>query len=74
LHGVAPRALSDLFYQRVLSDEACPVVEGRRIIPLSYLPHIEAALRVRGLIRKNDAAPAHISCCQPQLRNEESRR
>jgi hypothetical protein len=48
--GVAPRALSDLFYQRVLSDETCPVVGGRRLIPASYLPVIDAALRTRGLL------------------------
>ena len=45
--GVRPRDISDLFYQRRLSDEVCPVVGGRRLIPLDYLPEIEAALRER---------------------------
>lgn len=40
-----PRDISDLFYQRKLSDERCPVVGGRRLIPVDYLPVIEAALR-----------------------------
>ncbi len=42
--GVRPRDISDLFYQRRLSDEVCPVVGGRRLIPLDYLPVIQAAL------------------------------
>jgi hypothetical protein len=45
--GVRPRDISDLFYQRSLSDEQCPVVGGRRIIPPEYLPAIEAMLRLR---------------------------
>lgn len=43
--GRRPREISDLFYQRVLSDELCPVVGGRRFIPRDYLPVIEEALR-----------------------------
>jgi hypothetical protein len=42
--GVRPRNISDLFYQRRLSDEVCPVIGGRRLIPLDYLPIIQAAL------------------------------
>jgi hypothetical protein len=42
-----PRDVSDLFYQRLLSDERCPVVGGRRMIPADFLPVIEAALRRR---------------------------
>jgi hypothetical protein len=45
--GVRPRDISDLFYQRRLTDKVCPVVGGRRLIPLNYLPEIEAALRER---------------------------
>ena len=43
--GVRPRDVSDLFYQRRLSDELCPVVGGRRLIPESYLPDIALVLR-----------------------------
>jgi hypothetical protein len=46
--GVPPRVISDLFYQRVLNDAQCPVVGGRRLIPVDYLPAITAALRERG--------------------------
>jgi hypothetical protein len=42
--GRRPRDISDLFYQRHLSDEQCPVVGGRRLIPGDYLPVIQAAL------------------------------
>jgi hypothetical protein len=45
--GARPREISDLFYQRRPSDKHCPVVGGRRLIPLEYLPEIEAALRER---------------------------
>ena len=47
---IAPRMISDLFYQRKLRDEACPLVGGRRLIPESYLPAITAALRNQGLL------------------------
>jgi hypothetical protein len=42
--GARPRDISDLFYRRRLSDELCPVVSGRRLIPIDCLPAIEAAL------------------------------
>ncbi len=42
-----PRDISDLFYQRLVSDECCPIVGGRRIIPGDFVPVIEAALRQR---------------------------
>jgi hypothetical protein len=32
---------------RLLSDETCPIVGGRRIIPESYLPTIRRVLRER---------------------------
>jgi hypothetical protein len=45
--GVRPRDVSDLFYQRRLSDEQCPVVGGRRLIPREFVPTIADALRAR---------------------------
>ena len=45
--GVRPRDISDLFYQRLLRDDSCPIVGGRRLIPRTYVPVIEAALRDR---------------------------
>ena len=48
--NVSPRIITDLFYLRVLSDEACPIVGGRRLIPRTYLPVIVDTLRSRGLL------------------------
>jgi hypothetical protein len=45
--GRRPRDVSDLFYQCVLSDECCPVVGGRRLIPIEFVPVIVEALRRR---------------------------
>jgi hypothetical protein len=57
--GVAPRAISDLFYSRRLSDQRCPIVGGRRLIPAEYLPEVEAALRDAGrLTDRSEAARA----------------
>jgi hypothetical protein len=59
--GVAPRAISDLFYARRLDDERCPVVGGRRLIPLDYLPVVEAALRAAGRLLTAESAPVSTS-------------
>lgn len=48
---VRPRDISDLFYQRELRDDLCPLVGGRRMIPTDYLPLIADQLRRRGLIQ-----------------------
>ncbi len=48
LAGCRPRLISDLFYERRLSDAACPVIGGKRLIPPGYVPAILAALRERG--------------------------
>jgi hypothetical protein len=45
---VRPKDISELFYRRQLRDDLCPVVSGRRLIPLDYLPLIVAALRRAG--------------------------
>ena len=48
-HGVAvrPHELTNLFYRRELSDDLCPIVGGRRLIPRGYLPQIADHLRNR---------------------------
>lgn len=46
--GARPRDISDLFYRRQLSDERCPIIGGRRLIPESYLDVIGMALRRAG--------------------------
>jgi hypothetical protein len=43
--GARPQDITDLFYKRQLRDDLCPIVGGRRVIPLDYLPLIEAALK-----------------------------
>lgn len=57
-HRIPPRRISDLFYQRKLDDDVCPVVAGRRLIPVEYLPVVEAALRSRGTQQEDAAACA----------------
>ena len=47
---VGPRDITDLFYKRLLRDDLCPVVGGRRLIPRDYLPEILDVLRARGVI------------------------
>lgn len=47
---VAPRIISDLFYARWLSDDVCPLVGGRRLIPDDYVGVIARVLRERGLL------------------------
>ena len=42
---VRPRLITDLFYQRRLSDARCPIVGGRRLIPEDYVSTIAFALR-----------------------------
>jgi hypothetical protein len=50
--GIAPRVLSDLFYQRKLDDARRVVIGSQRLIPANYLPEIEAVLREAGKIEK----------------------
>jgi hypothetical protein len=45
--GVRPRDISDLFYQRRLNDDLCPIVGGRRLIPVDYVSVIQNALLSR---------------------------
>jgi hypothetical protein len=48
--GARPRDISDLFYQRKLDDQRCPVVGGRRLIPEDYLETIQRTLRNLGRV------------------------
>ena len=60
-YGVPPRKISDLFYARKLSDEECPIVNGRRLIPESYLPELEHGLRQHGLLPVEATATEQVS-------------
>jgi hypothetical protein len=46
--GARPKDISDLFYQRRLDDERCPIVAGRRLIPEDYVAIVKAALQQFG--------------------------
>jgi hypothetical protein len=46
--GARPKDISDLLYLRRLRDDRCPLVGGRRMIPKTYLPEVETALRAAG--------------------------
>jgi hypothetical protein len=46
--GARPKDISDLFYQRTLRDDLCPIVAGRRLIPDDYLDMIRLALKRAG--------------------------
>jgi len=43
--GARPQDISGLLYRRVLRDDLCPVIGGRRMIPEDYLPLVAQALR-----------------------------
>jgi DNA-binding transcriptional regulator YdaS (Cro superfamily) len=52
--GVTPTMISNLFYRRILSDEICPVIDGRRLIPSHYVLEIERLLIERGLLEEKN--------------------
>jgi hypothetical protein len=54
--GARPKDISDLFYRRVLRDDLCPIVTGRRLIPDAYLDVLRAALKRAGRPVADDAA------------------
>ena len=53
---IRPRWITDLFYQRELRDDLCPIIGGRRLIPRDYLPMIAMALRRHGWIEQTERA------------------
>lgn len=53
--GARPKDISDLFYLRRLDDKKCPVVGGRRLIPVDYIPEIEKTLRQFGRLEVSSA-------------------
>jgi hypothetical protein len=60
MEWVQSRHISDLIFQRRLDLEQCPVVAGRRLIPLSMIPEIMRLLqaRRRRVVRREVAADA----------------
>lgn len=55
--AVRPREISDLFYQRRLNDQMCPIIGGRRLIPVDYLPVIRAVLESPSEESEDEANP-----------------
>jgi hypothetical protein len=51
--GAKPRDISDAFYQRLLDDQRCPILGGRRMIPEDYVPTIETILRNLGRLESS---------------------
>ncbi|BBO32511.1 hypothetical protein [Lacipirellula parvula] len=51
---VRPRQITNLFSERALRDDLCPIKAGRRVVPESYVPMIVAELRRRGTLRKGE--------------------
>jgi hypothetical protein len=43
-----PQDVSQLFYRRLLRDDSCPVIAGRRAIPRTLLPEIARTLKRAG--------------------------
>ena len=50
--GVKPRQITQVFYERRLRDDLCPIVGGRRLIPPSYVAVIAMELRRKGIAVK----------------------
>lgn len=46
--GVPPRAITSAFYDRKLDTDRCPLMAGRRMIPIDYLDGIAFELRRLG--------------------------
>ena len=55
--GLPPKRISDLFYRREMpgADQDCPVVAGRRLIPVAYVETIRLALRRAGHLQRLEA-------------------
>ena len=56
--NVRPSRITQLFYERRLRDDLCPIVGGRRLIPPSYIPIIVTELRRKGIEVQEPAEPS----------------
>ncbi len=52
--GVLPRHVSDLIYANKLPADRCPVVGGRRMVPLDLLPRVRELLVAAGRLSPAD--------------------
>jgi hypothetical protein len=60
--GVSPRTISDLFYARKLDDAKCPVVSGRRRIPVEYVEEIKRVINEEKAKRQQRNGPGSDGC------------
>lgn len=51
-----PKDISDAFYRRQLSNEECPMIGNRRLIPTSYVPTIRRLMKEKAKRREESAA------------------
>lgn len=58
--GARPRDISELFYRRLLRDDLCPILAGRRLIPEEYLDIIEMVLKREGRPLRARKGPVHV--------------
>ncbi len=47
--NVRPSQVTQLFYERRLRDDLCPIVGGRRLIPQNYVEVIAMELKRKGV-------------------------
>jgi hypothetical protein len=50
--GATPQAITNAFYGGLLRADLCPLIAGRRAIPVSYVEIIEMVLRRAGKLRE----------------------
>lgn len=55
-HGVKPAAVTQLFTERKIPDNSCPIISGRRLVPVDLVPRILDELKRKGVAVA--AAPA----------------
>lgn len=60
---VRPSQITQLFYERRLSDDHCPIVAGRRLIPPDYISIIAMELRRKGISVVDDGGQGEEAVC-----------
>ena len=46
--GAKPQDISELLYRRLLGEDLCPIVAGRRLIPEEHLDAVRSMLQAHG--------------------------
>jgi hypothetical protein len=58
--GAKPKDLSDAIYLRKIDAERCPLIAGRRVIPVDYLDGIAIELRRMGKLPPLRGTVRHV--------------